>query len=210
MANSRIATSSILQGFPKSRSVLAGNEAFYPGAYESIQTVTVGSGGASSINFTSIPSTYTHLQIRYSAQSNRATFVDNLTMSVNSDTTGTNYANHILYGSGQASSTVVSASSTSQAYWTIFTQNISGAAQTNIQGTGIIDFLDYANTNKNKTIRAFAGLNLNTADSSGSRGRLQLVSGLWMNTNAITSINLTPLLGTQFNQYSSFALYGIK
>ena len=176
-------------------------------AFDSIQTVTVGAGGSSSITFSSIPSGYSHLQIRYSARSNRATFVDNLTMSVNSVTTGTNYANHILWGDG---ATTASSGSSSEPYWTIFTQNLAGAAQTNVLGVGIIDFLDYSNTNKNKTMRSLSGLNLNSADPSGSFGRLQLVSGLWMSTNAITSINLAPLLGTQFNQYSSFALYGIK
>ena len=34
------------------------------GDFESIATVTVGGGGAASIEFTSIPGTYQHLQIR--------------------------------------------------------------------------------------------------------------------------------------------------
>jgi hypothetical protein len=127
-------------------------------------------------------------------------------MWVNGVSSGTSYANHILYGDGSSAS---ASGNASQAYWAVFTQNLTGAAQTNTQGVGVVDFLDYANTNKYKTMRTLAGLNLNTADSSGSYGRLQLVSGLYMDTAAITSITLSPLLGTQFNQYSSFALYGV-
>jgi hypothetical protein len=38
------------------------------GDFESIATVTVGGGGAATVEFTSIPATYTHLQLRYIAQ----------------------------------------------------------------------------------------------------------------------------------------------
>ncbi len=72
MAVSRVKTSSILQGFPKSRSLLAGNAYFQPTAYESIATTTVGAGGTSTITFSSIPSTYTHLQIRGIGRSDAA------------------------------------------------------------------------------------------------------------------------------------------
>jgi hypothetical protein len=74
----------------------------------------------------------------------------------------------------------------------------------NVFGTFIIDILDYANTSKYKTQRGLGG-----ADLNGS-GYISFNSGNWRNTNAITSISLTPLYGSQFAQYSSFALYGIK
>ena len=176
------------------------------GDYQSIATTTVGVGGQATITFSSIPSSYKHLQIRYSASSNRATFVDNLVMKINSNT-GTNYANHIIYGDG--ASVAVSALS-SQTSFTIFTQNLPGANQTNFVGVNVIDFLDYSSTNKFKTFRSLTGLALNSADSSGSFGRLQIAGGVYLSSSAITTIELTVLNGTAFGQYSSFALYGIK
>ena len=67
----------------------------------------------------------------------------------------------------------------------------------------IIDIIDYASTTKNKTVRAFFGLDLN-----GS-GSVTLGSGLWMNTNAITDININAA-ADPMAAGSTFALYGIK
>ena len=69
--------------------------------------------------------------------------------------------------------------------------------------TGTYDILDYKDTTKYTTMRGLAG-----QDSNGSGG-VELVSGLWMNTAAVTAISVTPNTGT-FQQYTSFALYGIK
>ena len=68
----------------------------------------------------------------------------------------------------------------------------------------IVDVLDYANTNKFKTIRNLEGFDVN-----GSGGLVALTSGLYRSTSAITSIKLTPNAGN-YAQYSHFALYGIK
>jgi len=169
-----------------------------PSSYSSIATQTVGSGGASSITFSSIPSTYTHLQIRYIAKDART--VGNAASQVyiryNSDS-GTNYAVHELAGDGTTASAYGAASGTSN--YAVIGDATSGS----YTGLGIIDILDYANTNKNKTMRALSGNDLN-----GS-GSIKLTSGLWMNTAAINTITLTPL-STPFSQYSSFALYGVK
>jgi hypothetical protein len=67
----------------------------------------------------------------------------------------------------------------------------------------VIDILDYANTNKYKTTRL-----INGRDQNGS-GFIWFNSGLWQNTNAITSLTFTAQNGN-YAQYSSFALYGIK
>jgi hypothetical protein len=74
-------------------------------------------------------------------------------------------------------------------------------------GGGVVDILDYASTSKNKTIRTLSG-----ADINGAGGDLRLSSGLWFATPAaITSITLYANGGSSdFAQYSSFALYGIK
>jgi len=69
----------------------------------------------------------------------------------------------------------------------------------------VIDILDYANANKYKTIRSLSG-----TDYNNSNGRLFYSSGNWRSTSAVTTITLTNDSGTNFTQYSSFALYGVK
>jgi hypothetical protein len=167
------------------------------GSYESIATTTVGSGGSASVTFSSIPATYSHLQIRIMGRTNRAAQMDSVKLTFNSDT-GANYSEHGLYGNGASIASYSSASATGSS-----TYRIAGAtAASGIQGAIIIDILDYANTNKYKTLRSAGGCDLNGG------GDIYFNSGLWMNTSAINNIVLTPI-GT-LQQYSSFALYGIK
>ena len=168
------------------------------GAYDSIATTTVGSGGAASISFTSIPSTYTHLQIRGLGRNNSAgTQFDDIKIQYNSDT-ASNYSFHQLYGTGATAAAYASASTTYNAALLAQGGNTAG-----IFAVNTIDLLDYANTNKYKTTRI-----LNGYDKNGA-GFVSLTSGLWMSTSAVTRIDLTPLTGS-FVEYSSFALYGIK
>ena len=204
MATSRVKTSSILQGFPKSRSLLTGNTAFDPGATFLIDSVTVGSGGSSTISFTSIPSTYKHLQIRGIARSTRTDYaIDQLYTRFNSDS-GSNYAWHWLNGTGAAANTDAGTSATSMNLgW--FATNAT-ASVTNAFGGLIIDILDYANTSKYKTVRTFIGNDLNGGGSPFT-GNVSVISGLWQNTNAITSITFDPS-AADFAQYSKFSLYG--
>jgi hypothetical protein len=68
------------------------------GSFESIATVTVGGGGASSIEFTSIPGTYQHLQVRLIGRSSSTGATgNNFDLTLNGDT-ASNYAYHGLYG----------------------------------------------------------------------------------------------------------------
>jgi hypothetical protein len=177
------------------------------GSYESIAIVTVGSGGAANVEFTSIPATYTHLQIRGIARANRATYgADTIRLTFNSDT-GANYASHRLLGDGASA---YANASTSQNYIqfgdSVGTNNGPGAGNV---GASVLDILDYANINKYKTVRLLAGVDVNgTVATFG--GVVGLTSGLWQNTNAITSIKLVVETGIDFIQYTQFALYGIK
>lgn len=167
-------------------------------SYESISSVTVGAGGSSTISFTSISSSYTHLQIRVLSKSTTAgTANASFTAQFNSDT-GSNYTRHALIGDGASGSSSGSASQTS-----IRAGGNAEANSTNIFAVSVIDILDYANTNKYKTLRTLFGSDLN------GTGEVSLRSGAWLSTSAITSIVLTPSSGN-FGQYSSFALYGIK
>ena len=197
MAISRISTSSIQQSFPKSTSFWDLTSVSENGAYDSIATSTLTTSTAD-ITFSSIPSTYTHLQIRFIAKStNSATAADNLAFRFNSDTGG-NYTRHYLDGSG-TSATAGPNTGVTQVYAT--------CAQTSSTpdafGVGVLDILDYTNTNKYTTTRALSG-----ADFNASGGAIQFTSGLWLNTAAITTINIRALSGN-LTQYSQFALYGI-
>ena len=175
--------------------IIASSKFVAAGDFESIATVTVGSGGsAGPITFSSIPSTYTHLQLRYITRS--ASALDALQFRFNSDT-GSNYARHRLQGDG-SSVTAAAASSATYAASADF------PTTTSTFGAGVIDILDYANTNKYKTVRLLAGY-----DANGS-GLIDLRSNLWMSTSAITQIDFISGNSTNFAQYSTFALYGCK
>ncbi len=166
-------------------------------AFESIATVTVGAGGASSVTFSSIPSTYTHLQIRGIARDTSTN--GSLSMQFNSDT-GNNYARHNMYGTG--SGVFASASSSTSAVsigYMALSSDGSG-----IFGSTVVDILNYANTSKYKTTRSLSGV-----DTNGT-GEINLRSGLWLSTSAVTSISIGIFGGTNIAQYSQFALYGIK
>jgi len=175
---------------------LLGGETPAVGDYESIQTVTVGAGGSSSIAFTSIPSTYKHLQIRVSALTAASGKV--MVARFNSDTTAS-YTWHFLNGQGTTAS---AGNATGNTYARFFGQNI-GTNTTN-PSVSIIDILDYTNTNKNKTVRALSG-----SDNNGS-GEVALESSLWIKTNAISAVTILLTDSSNFSQYSSFALYGVK
>ena len=165
-----------------------------PNNYESISTVPVTST-VGYIEFTSIPATFKHLQIRAIAQGATS---GSVLATFNSDT-GANYSNHHLQGDGASVTAQGSASTTS----INICRNGGISTTANIFSAFVIDILDYANTNKYKTTRALNGHDLN-----GS-GKINFESGNWRSTSAISTIRLTQN-GTGFTQYSSFALYGVK
>jgi hypothetical protein len=167
-------------------------------SYYSIATTTVGSGGASSITFSSIPSTYTHLQIRGIVKMDSGAPAPE--MRFNGDT-GANYSAHLLYGTGAAAGATGQTSKT-------YIEWICTASSAQFAGC-VIDILDYTNTSKNKTVRSLSG-----ADENGA-GAIAFASGLWFATPAaINSVTIFSGSGGTssglFTQYSSFALYGIK
>lgn len=169
-------------------------------SYESIATVTVGAGGTSAITFSSIPSTYKHLQIRGIGRTTNPGTLGNPEIKFNGDTGATNYTLHILYADGSSVGSYGGGSG-SGSDASITTGSSAGA---NIFGAAIIDVLDYASTNKYKTVRSLTG-----ADMNGS-GTIRLYSNLWMDTSAISSITLRPTSSASYSQYSQLALYGIK
>jgi hypothetical protein len=177
-----------------------------PSSYESIATVTVGSGGSASVSFTSIPATYTHLQVRCLTRSDfSGSEIDSLSLRLNSDT-GSNYAYHYLEGYGSG----VNASGLGSQTVAIVGGEISNGHTAGMFSGFVIDFLDYANTNKTKTIRSLGGGDTNNTGTE--KGVIRFSSALWNNTAAINEITFKSGGGFTrgFIQYSHFALYGIK
>jgi hypothetical protein len=173
------------------------------GDFDSLATVTVPSGGLTSITFADIPNTYKHLQIRIMARSDSGTGgLDFIRAKFNGDATSGNYYGHYLYGSGASTSAAAVAGATSGLPICEVANNTNTA---NAYAVGIADILDYANTSKNKTTRSLTG-----GDFNDSSGGILSISGLYMSTNAITSIELVSASGTGFIQYSDFALYGVR
>jgi hypothetical protein len=184
-----------------SRSGLVGNPVIMPGSYESIATVTVGAGGASSVSFTGIPSTYTHLQLRMFCQFNDSSAgLGGASLQFNSDT-GTSYTRHELIATSSAASSIgfstgtYSGATVGRFYFTPSSSTFSPA---------IVDILDYTNTNKYTTVRSLGGTDVNGAGSE-----LRMSSSVWVNTAAVTSITI-PASTYNFKQYSSIALYGVN
>ena len=169
-------------------------------SYESIATVTLSSSQAT-ISFTSIPATYKHLQIRsLSRNTGAGTAYSDIKMLFNSDT-GANYSIHYVDGTG-ASVTQAGVGTRSDPRGGL---SVDGGTTASIFGANVTDILDYSNTNKYKTTRTIGGVDIN-----GAGGGSRLESGVWTNTAAITRIDFTDLSGSNFAQYSSFALYGIE
>ena len=165
---------------------------------ETIASTLVGAGGASTVTFSNIPQGYTHLQIRALTRDSRVAGNSDATIRFNGDT-ATNYNAHNFSADG---TTIYPGAYVSVSSINIGNQPGSTAAA-NTFGATIIDILDYKNTNKFKTIRCITSYDVNGA------GWVNLGSGTWRDTSAITSITFTPLVGP-YVQYSRFSLYGIK
>lgn len=173
-------------------------------SYESIASAT-GTGSSPTITFSSIPSTYKHLQIRGIYRDTRTvnTVDVPICLRFNSDS-GANYISHQLTGNGSAAS--AASSGTGDDKINIYNAGVTDGTTAGIVGASIIDIIDYASTTKNKTVRGFAGGDGNTASTDF---KISLSSGLWLSTSAVTSITV---FGTaaNFTTLTTFALYGIK
>jgi len=163
-------------------------------SYESIATIT-GTGSSGTISFTSIPSTYKHLQVRLMGKSTSTGTYTLLTF--NGDSTGANYATHSIYGNGSAAGVEAYANNGSMSGGFVTASTDTGF------GVAILDVLDYANSSKNKTLRGLTG-----RDNNGS-GIVALISGAWFSTSAINRLDIAVNAGS-WATTSTFALYGIK
>jgi len=174
------------------------------GAMFPLGMVQVGSGGSSTITFSSIPSTYKHLQIRAIDRNSRSLngMGGSIRIKFNSDATSGNYYGHRMLGEPTS---VYASAYTGNSDGALIGESMSNSATGGIFSANIIDILDYANTNKYKTVRTLGGGNTNTTSGDG----VFLYSGLWQSTSAINTITLT-VNPYNWVENSSFALYGIK
>jgi len=164
-------------------------------AYESIATVTP---SGADVTFSSIPSTFKHLQIRGIGKTTRNdASVDSMYLRFNGDT-GSSYNVHTFTGN---SGSVQSSSYPGTTIWGTWAMT-DAQSQANTFTPFIIDIFDYSNVNKFKTTKSFSGT------ERGTSGEVGMYTGLWRNTSAINSIRL--FAEGNYVAGSSFALYGIR
>ncbi len=175
------------------RKLLAGNITdSLQSAFMSIATPTI-SGSANFVDFTDIPQTFKHLQIRFSILAN-ATNSD-VTLTFNGVSSAGSYTYHELRGTGTETSATGNGSTT-------LMYAATNATSTTYPAVGIVDIFDYADTNKITTVRSLSG-----KDENGS-GTLQILSGMNKVTTAVTSIRVD--CGAAIDTKSKIALYGIR
>jgi hypothetical protein len=163
--------------------------------YQAISTVTVGSGGAATIEFTAIPQTFSDLLIVYSARSdNSASNWNNIKLAFNSSTANGSWQYLAGYNNGVAANIV----SGQIEAWINF-----NASTANVFSNSMVYISDYTSS-YNKPINIDSITEGNQQDIM--RG---ITAALWSNSAAITAISATPSSGS-FMQYSTATLYGIK
>lgn len=157
-----------------------------------ISSVTVGAGGAASIDFTSIPQTpYTDLILVLSgkAASGGEGYV---LMSLNGSSSS--FTGRQLEGNG--------ASVGSQSYTVGRVGVYSGATMTGFTNN-IVTFPNYAGST-NKSISADS-----VTENNGTTSYQDIFATLWSNTSAITSLSLTTSGSVNWAQYTTAYLYGL-
>lgn len=166
---------------------------------EPIATAFVGAGGSAVIEFRDIPQNYKHLQLRATLRETGGSTDNNAYMYMNGDSSS-RYSYHFTWSSGAATVSGGANATSTQALGFRLTGSGSTAG---VFGVGIMDILDYSNTNKNKVSRVLTG-----HDQSGS-GFLFYWSNLWQSLDAVTTLTFIPT-GGNFAQYSRISLYGVK
>lgn len=167
--------------------------------YKLIETVTVGSGGAASIAFTSIPQTFTDLQLVTSWRTNNASVADYVAVSFNSSTSS--FSARGLYGTGSVTG---SYSYTTSPDSRIIAQAVGNTATASVFSSGSLYLPNYTSNN----FKSYS--TDSTRENNTTANEMAIQAGLWSDTSAITSITLTSWAGATILQYSSASLYGIS
>jgi hypothetical protein len=166
--------------------------------YMLISSVTVGSGGAATISFTSIPSTYTDLLVKFSARSSTAN--STVGFRFNGDSGATSYNAQILFGNGSTAGADRSDPTTQ-----LRSMYLPTTAETaNVFGSGEIYILNYTSSNQKSTSAD------TVVENNATFANDTLNSGIWTGTSAITSVVFSLTSGDNLAQYSTAYLYGIS
>ena len=162
---------------------------------ELISSVTVGSGGAATMSFTSIPATYTDLLVRVSAR-NTNTTGSGLYIRFNSISSA--YTGKYLEGDG----TSAASGNTVTNYFSVGNVNTSNSTASTFASTDVY-IPNYAGSNyKSGSVESVYENNATTAYAT-------LIAPLLSNTASITQIDITPS-ANNFAENSTAYLYGIS
>jgi hypothetical protein len=167
-----------------------------PVTYKKIASVTVTSSTAASMEFTSIPGTYTDLILLISARSNRATAEDGLGLRLNSITSGYTYKNLTANGS-----TVASANTNFEQTWS------SRIPAANATGSTFSSNMAYFPNYAGSTAKSY--MVDGVTENNGTEAYMVMEAISNTTTAAITSITLTSL-NASLVQHSTATLYGIS
>jgi len=161
--------------------------------YIKIASVAVGAGGAASIDFSSIPATYTDLKLIASLRSNRTGNVkDTIDLKINNVTT--TLSQKYLQGNGTGTS-----SGSLSNYW----GETDAAATASAFGSWELYLPNYASAN-------YKSFSIDTASEDNAVLSItELIVGLWSTTTSINQLTILPVTGTAWVQYSTAYLYGI-
>lgn len=163
--------------------------------YTLIASTTVGAGGTSSIDFSSIPSTYTDLVLKISGRTSESSVYGGIYISFNG--TSYNSTGKVIEGDGSAAS---SFSFTNGAIAFI----AGNTATANTFGSTEVYIPNYTSSNYKSYSSDGVG------ENNATLALAHLDAGLWSNTAAINQITLKPYTTNTFSQYTTATLYGIS
>ena len=159
-----------------------------------IEHIEVTTATQATIEFSSIPDTYTDLCLVLSSRVTTAAIGETLNILFNGSSAS--ISSRYLYGAGSGSG--ISPTSTSLAAF----ENANDSTASTF-GNAVLHFPNYASSNH----KSFSSDSV--TEHNGTVAYQVILAGLWSNTAAINSITLDPASGASFMQYSSATLYGI-
>jgi hypothetical protein len=164
--------------------------------YTLISSVTVGSGGAANIDFSSIPATYTDLVVLLSGRTTRSAVTDSIYIKFNNNATGYSFRDLDSDGSSVSSSNAADYPPARVS---------ANTATANTFGSWSAYIPNYASTSVNKSV-SLEGM----SETNATTAFMRITAGLWANTSAINQITLISQNPVNFMQYSTAYLYGIS
>jgi hypothetical protein len=167
-----------------------------PNTFTLIASYTVGASPVTSIDFSSIPSTYSDLCFKISARITRSGYVGDI-MNISFNGTSTNESSRRLEGNGS------SASSASNSLLLAYQASTTDATASTF-GNAELYIPNYAGSNYK------SASNDGVSENNGTTAYAGFAANLWSNTAAINQVTFTPDSGTNFVQYSTIYLYGVK